>query len=261
MNIERLLGSMSRERTWVAAAIVGGSAITAGAGIYSASQNGGAPGIVQQYTPGPDAAIGQKAAGQWADQLTQDQTDPNWGAISPDWNDIWQQTQQQVHNYFNGTATNPGVNDQINASFAQRGMSGDPAASFLQSQSGANEAQMLNNNSANMNIAKQTFTNQGKSQWLNSMAQFQHETMPAQGTDSYPYATTGQQIGNAIGAAGSGIAAYGLQQQSNKDQMSWLNSILNHNPTSYAPSTTGSPTTGSPTTANWVSGAGYNPGF
>ncbi len=229
--------------SFIAAAIIGGSAITAGAGIYSASQNGGAPGIVNEFTHGPDFQQGQDQQKSWLDQLNQDKGDPtgNFGAISPDWNDIWAQTQQQVHNYFNGTATNPGVNDQIKASFAQRGMSGDPAASFLESQSGANEAQQLGNLSAQQNIAKQTFAQNAKQNWFSNMKNFNDSTMNEQGswTGAIPYATPGQQVGNAIGAAGAGLASYGLQTQSNNNQLNWLNGLTgsggSQQPSMYAP--------------------------
>lgn len=227
--------------SWVASAIVAGSAISAGAGIYSASQNGGAPGIEDNYVQGPNYQVGQDVTKQWQNQLTQDQNDPNFGAISPDWNDMWQQTQKQVQQYYNGSSINPGVNDKINASFAQRGMSGDPAASFLQMQSGANEASDLSNLSAQQNIAKQTFANQGKNQWLQSIGNLQNQTSNAASggtwTGAQPYATTGQQIGNAIGSFGSGLASYGLQQNSNQNQTNWLSGLLNGggNSSNYAP--------------------------
>lgn len=217
--------------SFIAAAILGGSAITAGAGIYSASQNNGEPNIQDQYTPGPDAAIGTQEANNWASQLNSMQNDPtgNFGAIAPDWNDIWSQTQQQVNNYFNGTATTPGVNDQIKGSFAQRGMSGDPASSFLMAQSGANQAQDLGNLSAQENIAKNSFAQQGQENWLNSEQAFQNATMPAQGNWSGAVVspTSNQQIGNVVGTAASGLASYGLQQNSQNNQLAYLDSIIN----------------------------------
>ena len=215
-------------------AILAGSALTAGAGLIGDSMNGGQPNIQDVYTPGPNAGIEQTNANQWANQLTQMGNSPDYGAIQPDWNDIWNQTQQQVQNYFSGTATQPGVNDQISASFAQRGMSGDPAASYLQAASGANEAQDLGNLSAQQNIAQNQFGLEGQQQYLNSMAQFQQAINPTAGTwtGAQPYATTGQQIGNAIGAVGSGAVQYGIGQANNASQTAYLNSVLN--PTSTA---------------------------
>lgn len=212
-------------------AILGGSAITAGAGLIGASNHKGQPNIQNVFTPGPEAAAGHTATADWLNQLTQDQNDPtgNFGAISPDWNDIWAQTQKQVQQYFNGSATNPGVNDQIKASFAQRGMSGDPASSFLLSASGANEASDLSNLGAQMNIAKQQFSQKGKENWLNSISQLQNQTANAQSGGSWSGGvaspTPTQQIANMIGTTGNGIAAYGLQQQSNQNQLNWLNSL------------------------------------
>ncbi len=225
--------------SWVATAIVAGSAITAGAGMYSASQNGGAPGIEQKFTQGPSFDAGQTAQKDWLSQLTSDQNDPtgNFGGISPDWNDIWQQTQKQVQQYYNGGPTSPGVNDQIKASFAQRGMSGDPASSYLLAASGANQASDLNNQASAMNIAKNQFAQTAKQNWFTNMKSFNDSTMPEQGmwSGGVPFATPGQQIGNAIGAAGSGLASYGLQAQGQQNQLDWFKSMTT-TPTKFAPS-------------------------
>lgn len=232
-------GFIQRQRTWVAVAIGGGAVVGAGAGLIGDSMNGGKPQIQDQYTQGPSYAAGQTAQTDWLNQLTSDQNDPtgNFGAISPDWNDIWQQTQQQVQNYYSGTATNPGVNDQINASFAQRGMSGDPAASFLQAQSGANEAQQLGNLSAQQNIAKNEFAQQGKQNWYSNINNFQNATAGEQGNWSGGFAspTEGQQIANTVGTAASGVAAAGLQAQGQNNQLAYLQNYLNPNPSSFAP--------------------------
>ncbi len=141
-----------------------------------------------------------------------------------------------------GNATTPGVNDQIKASFAQRGMAGDPAASFLTAASGANEAQDLGNLSAQQNIAKQQFAQTAKQNWYSNMNNFNNSTSAEQGswTGAQPYATPGQQIGNAIGAAGSGAVQYAIGANNAQNQQSYLNSQLyglslpnGGNPTSY----------------------------
>ncbi len=217
-------------RTWVAvgAATIGAAGAVGGAAI-SANSNGGKPGIEDNYIPGPNSSTSTGVENTWADFLNSANAGNNYNAISPDWNDIWQQTQQQVQQYYNGTATNPGVNDQINASFAQRGMSGDPAASFLQAQSGANEASTLGGLSAQQNIAKQQFAQQGQSNWLNSLNQFQNASGNTQAegtwTGAQPYATPGQQIGNAITAAGTGAIGLATQANSNQNQLNYLNQM------------------------------------
>lgn len=227
----------------VSALVLGGAGLigSLGGAAISASSNGGKPNQSYEYFKGPDFQQGQTATNDWLNQLTQDQADPtgNFGAISPDWSDIWQQTQKQVQQYFNGTATNPGVNDQIKSSFAQRGMSADPAASFLSSMSGANEASMLNNLSAQQNIAKQQFANEGKTQWLNSIQNFQNQVAngPTGGASSIQTTPTpAQQFGNAFGAAGSAIGTAGAQAYGQGQQLSYLDSILNPgtNPSSFA---------------------------
>ena len=227
--------------SFVAAAIIGGAGITAGASLIGDAMNGGQSNIQDVYTPGPGSSTSTGVENTWANFLNGANAGNNYNAISPDWSDIWNQTQQQVQNYFSGTATSPGVNDQINASFAQRGMSGDPAASYLEAASGANEAQDLGNLSAQQNIAQQEFAQQGQSNWLNSLNEFQNASGNTQAEGNWSGAvvspTEGQQIAGTIGTLGSSAATYGLQQNSANNQMAYLNSILNPTTTSgYAPS-------------------------
>lgn len=240
MRMDFLDRGFGINRTWVA---VGATAVSAGAGIYSATQNKGQPSVQDVFTKGPSFEQGQTATNDWLNQLTQDQNDPsgNFGAISPDWNDIWAQTQRQVQQYYNGTATSPGVNDQIKASFAQRGMSGDPAASYLTAASGANEAEQLNEASQAQNIAKQTFAQQGKQNWLNSIASLQNQTANSKSggdwSGSIVSPTSNQQVGNVIGTAASGIASNEIQQQSQNNQLAYLSSLINPmTPTSFGKS-------------------------
>lgn len=235
---------------FIAASLIGGGLAAAGAvgsAAIGASSNKGMPAVKYQYFQGPDYQQGQTATNDWLSQITADQNDPtgNFGAISPDWNDIWAQTQRQVQQYYDGTATSPGVNDQIKASFAQRGMSGDPAASYLQAASGANEAEQLNQASQAQNIAKQQFANQGKSQWLNSVQAFQNQVAngPTGGASSITTApTTTQQIASAAGAAASGLGSAYIGAQGQNSQLSYLNSIMNGNAGyQFAPSTGATP--------------------
>ena len=215
-------------------AILAGSALTAGAGLIGDSQNGGQPNIQDVYTQGPGFGTQQSNENLWANQLSQMAGEPDYGAIQPDWNDIWNQTQQQVQNYFSGTATQPGVNDQISASFAQRGMSGDPAASYLTAASGANEAQDLGNLSAQQNIAQNQFGLEGQQQYLNSMAQFQQAINPTAGNWSGAVVTptTGQQIAQTVGNVASAGTTAAVGAANNNAQMAYLQNILN-------PTTTG----------------------
>ncbi len=83
--------------SFIGAALIGASGVIGGSLISSLS-NGGAPGIEDNFVKGPSFDNGQTAQNNWLNQLTSDQNDPtgNFGAISPDWNDIWSQTQQQV---------------------------------------------------------------------------------------------------------------------------------------------------------------------
>lgn len=227
--------------SWVAAAIIGGSVIGAGSGLIGDAMNGGKPQIQDQYTQGPDFQVNQNATNNLYSTLTQMQSEPDYGAIQPDWNDIWNQTQEQVQNYFGGTATTPGVNDQINASFAQRGMSGDPAASYLQAASGANEAQDLGNLSAQQNIAKNQFGLTAQQNWLQDISQFQNNTANQAGNWSGAIVspTEGQQVASTFGTVGSAAATAGINANNMNTQDAYLQSILNPQATAGYASPTG----------------------
>lgn len=200
------------------------------------------PTVNTTYTPGPTYQAGQTATNEIGSALTQEQGQPDYGAIQPDWNDIWSQTQQQVQNYFNGTATSPGVNDQIDASFAQRGMSGDPAASFLQSQSDANEAQDLGNLSAQQNIAQQQFGQTAQQNWFSNALQFQNQTAngPAGGDWNTTVTPNPEQqlVGAVAPVAAAGVTA-GVNAGAQSSNNAYLASILGQSSTTaseFAPS-------------------------
>lgn len=225
--------------SFIGAALIGAGGLL-GSSIIGSLNNKGQPNIQDQYTQGPDFQHGQQAQKSWLDQLTADQNDPtgNFGGISPDWNDIWSQTQKQVQQYYDGTATSPGINDQIKASFAQRGMSGDPAAAFLTSASRANEASDLSGLSSQENIAKQTFAQNAKQNWYADMNNFNNSTNSEQGNWSGAVVspTPTQQIANAVGTASGGIASAAISANGQNNQLAYLNSFINNssNPSSFA---------------------------
>lgn len=198
------------------------------------------PSVNTTYTQGPTYAAGQTSTDDLLSSLTQEATEPNYGAISPDWNDIWNQTQQQVQDYFGGTATSPGVNDAIKSSFAQRGMGGDPAESFTLAGSNADEAQDLGNLSAQQNIAEQTFGQQAQQNWYTNMLNFQNQTANGPAGGDWNTTVTPNPIQQLVGAvapvAAAGVSA-GIQSGAQQSSNAYLAQLLgqSQNPSSYAP--------------------------
>lgn len=214
-------------------------AIGAGIGGALALTSGG-PDVKNEFLQNPEYPNSQDARDLWWNKLQDWGKDPNYGAISPDWNDIWDQTQKQVKDYYNGTALQPGVQDQINSSLARRGMSENPASDFLHAQVGATESRNLSDLSAQQNIAKQTFANQGQQNWLTSLQNFQAQKPAGQWNTTVtpnPQQTAAQAISSIGGAVGSAGATLG----SLNNQTAYLNYLTNQNspgPTTFSSSST-----------------------
>lgn len=207
--------------SWAATAIIGGAALGVGGAAISANSKSK---VSNDFLTNPEYANSQEARDTWWSKLQDWGNDPNYGAIAPDWNDIWQQTQSQVKNYFEGTATAPGINDAIKGSFAQRGMGGQAGETFALAGSGANEAQQLGNLSAQQNIAKNQFAETGRQNWLTSLQNFQAQK-PGGEWQTQINPGKGQILGNALSGVGGAIGGYGMQQQSNQQQINWLQAM------------------------------------
>lgn len=223
---------------WVAGVGVIGTALigaTAGTAVNMAAQamagGNGAPGVYNEYAQGPNYQNNQEISNQWKNWLTDAESDPNYGAIAPDWNDVWQQTQEKVKEYYNGTAMTPGINDAIKGSFAQRGMGGQAGETFALAASNANQAKDLSNASIQQNISKQTFANQGKNDWLGSMSNFINGTNQGAGnwSGAIPYQTKDQSTANMLGAVGSGLASNITTGAMQQQQNNWMQNMLQQN--------------------------------
>lgn len=187
------------------ALVVGGAGVLGGTALSAKSK----PDVTNDWLQNPEYANSQEARDTWWGKLQEWGNDPNYGAIAPDWNDIWQQTQQQVKSYFEGSAMAPGVNDAIKGSFAQRGMGGQAGETFALASSGATEAQQLANLQAQQNIAKNQFAETGRQNWLNSLNQFQAQK-PGGEWQTQINPSSGQIWGNALSQVGGAIGSYGM---------------------------------------------------
>lgn len=207
--------------SWVATAVIGGAALNVGGAYMSANSK---PDVSNEFLQNPEYANSQAARDTWWQKLQDWGNDPNYGAIAPDWADIWQQTQQQVKQYFEGSAMTPGVNDAIKASFAQRGMGGQAGESFALASSGATEAQQLANLQVQQNIAKNQFAETGRQNWLNSLQNFQAQK-PVGEWQTQVNPSSGQIWGNALSQIGGSIGSLGMKQLENQQQMNWMQSM------------------------------------
>lgn len=234
MNIERLFGPRSLCRSWVGTAVVGGLALGVGGAIASATSDG--PSVDNTFLQNPEYPNSQAGRDLWWNKLQEWGNDPNYGAIAPDWNDIWDQTQQKVKQYYNGGPLAPGVQDRINSSLARRGMSENPASDFLHAQVGAQEAQDLKGLAVDQNTARNNFAEQGRAGWLTSLQNFQAQK-PAGQWNTTVTEDPQAQFGQALSSIGGAVGSAGLQVGSLNNQTAYLDKLLKtqSGPQSFAP--------------------------
>ena len=161
------------------------------------------------------------ARGNWMDTLKKWQNEPGYGAISPNWGDIWENAKGKITQYYGGSATSPGVADKIRASLARGNRSEDPAAQDLMARMNVEQGSELANQATQQGIQQTNLEEQGRQSWLNSMMGLSNLKRGA-----VPYT---QQVGGAdqsiwpgvASAVGSGLNSY-AQYRSNQQ---WLDQL------------------------------------
>lgn len=214
--------------SWVAVAVVGAGATVAG-GIVSASAAGKEE-RQQDWLANPEYPHSQDARDLWWQKLQDWGNDPNYGAVSPDWDNIWNETQRKVKQFYDGGPLAPGVKDRLKSSLARRGMSDNPASDFQMLQTDAQQAQDLQGLNVEQNLQRTNFTNSGRDAWLGSLERFQAQK-PAGQWDNYTTDPGAQQKawGNLISSTGSAAMGASMGIMSQNNQNAFLNDLLKQN--------------------------------
>lgn len=189
------------------AAILGGAALGAGGAALSAS--GGRDKVQNDWLANPEYPHSQDARDLWWQKLQDWGKDPNYGAITPDWDNIWNTVQNRVKQYYEGGPLNPGVKDRVRSSLARRGMSENPASDYLMAQTDAQQSGELNDLATQQAMAKVNLANSGRETWLNSLQNFQAQK-PAGQWSSQQNPNNMRMVGNSIGQIGGAIGSYGI---------------------------------------------------
>ena len=212
--------------TWVA---LGAAAIGAGASIYGGYQagkggDGGQKGTTTDYTYKqlPEYPESEQARQGISGKLQEWGTQPGYGAIAPDWGEIWERAKGKVSQYYWGGAMDKGLAGKVKAGAARRGVSESPAIDTLMTRMGMSEAGQLKELAGEQSEAEATFGETGRQNWLTSMQNLAG-MKPSFVTGSN--VVTGPQTGTGemIGQLGSSISGAGQQYSQNK----WLENLLN----------------------------------
>lgn len=194
--------------SWVTVAVT--AAVTgAGASAYGSYQQGKE---IEKQRPeflrAPEFEESKEARGDWWNTLQEWGQDPGYGAIQPDWADIWQQAEQKVNQFYEGTSMAPGAIDAVKASASARGVSESPAREKLIGRMKIAQGEQIKDLGSEQNLAKAKLSESGRQTWLESLQSLagqkptsQMYTPPPPGPNKWQMG--GQFLGGVAGLAGA----------------------------------------------------------
>ncbi len=122
-----------------------------------------------EFVAAPEYDETGQARGAWFDKVMSFGDMPGYGAISPDWSDIWERARTKVEQYYMGTPTRGGALDRVKSSAARRGVSESPALEAQIGALGAQEGGDLTQLAREQAIAEASFAEQGRNSWLDQI--------------------------------------------------------------------------------------------
>jgi len=156
------------------------------------------------YTPEAQAA--QKT---WWEKLQEWGSDANYGAISPEWDDIWDLASKKINQYYWGGVGTTGEAGKVKASAARRGVSQSPALENSLALLGMSEAGNISDLAKQEAINKATFSEQGRENWLTSLMNLAGYKSGTTTTTTTEDDTLSSLLG-AVTSAGLGLATGGV---------------------------------------------------
>lgn len=196
-----------------------------------AAQWRGAP-TPEQYAEFPES---ERARQMWMGRLQEWGAQPGYGAIAPDWGDIWEQAQQRVKQYYwGGPGGQPGLAGKVRASAARRGVAQSPALETELGRMGMQEAGDIGDIATQQAIQRAQFGEAGRQTWMQQlmgMTGVRPQYYQPAGVWQQPHVVTEQAMGSGapqpgigplIGELGGALGGAGMQYA----QQKWLQDLL-----------------------------------
>ena len=124
-----------------------------------------------EYMQAPDYKESEGARGDWWAKLQQFSGQPGYGAIAPDWENIWQNAQKKVQQYFWGSPTDPGMVNKVKSSAARRNVSESPAMENSLMKMGATEGNIFADMATQEAQSKAGFAEGGRQDYMQNLMQ------------------------------------------------------------------------------------------
>lgn len=229
--------------SWVAVGVIGGLALGGGGlgyNIYNSESNKGKNDEEQQpFFQLPDYSEATGARGEWWKKLQEWGAQPGYGAIAPNWTDIWESAKNKIgRSYWGGPAEGGGLAGKVRASAARRGVSEQPSTDRNIANLGMQENIQLGDLATNMATQEAAFGEQGRQNWMTQLMNLSQQKPSFMGNPAYSmqYANQINQQ-NAMNEIPGEIMSAVMQlygQKSNQDFYSKL--LQNQYPTTTASS-------------------------
>lgn len=117
----------------------------------------------------PDYAESEGARGKWWETLQSWAGQPSYGAIQPNWGDIWSNARSKLSRQYWGGPEGPGAIAKVKASAARRGVSDSPALQTTIGRMGMQEGNQLMDIAIQQAIAEANLGESGRKTWLSSV--------------------------------------------------------------------------------------------
>jgi len=173
------------------------------------------------FTPAPRFEESDAARQNWWSKLQEWGGQPGYGAIQPDWDDIWNTAQKRVRDYFWGGPLKPGLADKVKASAARRGVSQSPAMEETLARMGAEEGGQLRELATTQGIERANRSEAGRTNWLTSLQNLTNLQMPGAWSHGQ-LVEPGTTMGDFVTSGVTGLSDLYQQQQ----QTSWFQDLL-----------------------------------
>lgn len=208
-----------RRGTW---GMIGAAAVGGGLGIAGSMMGGDdSEGTQLLYEQLPGYEESDAARKDMWGRLQEWGALPGYGAISPDWGDIWERAKGKVGRYYWGGPGETGLAGKVKASAARRGVSDSPALESMLTRMGQQEGIQLGEMGTEQALQEALFGERGRQNWFGQMQGLASMKPAYTSTGSI---TTGQgaSTGQLIGDLGS--AAGGAFQQAGQNK--WMQNYL-----------------------------------
>lgn len=125
--------------------------------------------VQNDLRPAPEFPEAAGARATWADTLTRWGSQPGYGAIQPNWNDIWENARGKVSRYFGGGPEGPGVDAKVAANSAKRGVADQAAGDAMLQRSSFQQGNMLQDLAIKQAMEEANLSEGGRKDWMTSL--------------------------------------------------------------------------------------------